>query len=84
LLGEMSLVGPRPALEYELEHYQQDHFARFNVRPGLTGLWQVSGRNLLGFTEMLELDAEYANEASLSTDLKILARTPLAAFRHAA
>jgi len=84
LAGEMSLVGPRPALEYELEHYRQDHFARFKVRPGLTGLWQVSGRSSLGFTEMLELDAEYANDASLSADLKILARTPLAAFRHAA
>jgi lipopolysaccharide/colanic/teichoic acid biosynthesis glycosyltransferase len=82
--GEMSLVGPRPALEYELEHYCQDHFARFKVRPGLTGLWQVSGRSSLGFTEMLELDAMYANDASLTADLKILARTPLAAFRHAA
>jgi lipopolysaccharide/colanic/teichoic acid biosynthesis glycosyltransferase len=84
LAGDMSLVGPRPALEYELEHYCQDHFARFKVRPGLTGLWQVSGRSSLGFTEMLELDAVYANEATLSADLKILARTPLAAFRHAA
>lgn len=84
LAGEMSLVGPRPAIEYELEHYCQDHFARFKVRPGLTGLWQVSGRSSLGFTEMLELDAMYANDANLSSDLKILARTPLAAFRHAA
>jgi len=82
--GDMSLVGPRPALEYELEHYCQDHFARFKVRPGLTGLWQVSGRSSLGFTEMLELDAVYANDANLAEDLKILARTPLAAFRHAA
>lgn len=84
LRGDMSLVGPRPALEYELEHYDQDHFARFKVRPGLTGLWQVSGRSSLGFTEMLELDAMYANDASLAADLRILARTPFAAFRHAA
>ena len=82
--GDMSLVGPRPALEYELEHYSQEHFDRFKVRPGLTGLWQVSGRSSLGFTEMLELDAMYANDANLAADLKILARTPAAAFRHAA
>jgi lipopolysaccharide/colanic/teichoic acid biosynthesis glycosyltransferase len=84
LLGQMSLVGPRPALEYEIEHYEALHFDRFSVRPGLTGLWQVSGRNRLGFKEMLELDAEYARTATLFTDLRILARTPGAAIRHAA
>jgi lipopolysaccharide/colanic/teichoic acid biosynthesis glycosyltransferase len=82
--GSMSLVGPRPALEYELEHYRAEHFERFNVRPGVTGLWQVSGRNSLGFREMLDLDVEYAQEATLATDLRILARTPVAAVRHAA
>ena len=56
----MSLVGPRPALEYELQYYKDAHYERFAVKPGMTGLWQVSGRNELGFTEMLDLDAEYA------------------------
>ena len=84
LKGQMSLVGPRPPLPSEVALYTADTRRRLRVRPGLTGLWQVSGRSSLGFTEMLELDAEYANDASLSADLKILARTPLAAFRHAA
>jgi lipopolysaccharide/colanic/teichoic acid biosynthesis glycosyltransferase len=83
-LGNMSLVGPRPALEYELEHYQERHFDRFAVKPGMTGLWQVSGRNELGFTEMLDLDAEYARASNLLTDLKILAKTPMAAISKAA
>jgi lipopolysaccharide/colanic/teichoic acid biosynthesis glycosyltransferase len=84
LAGSMSLIGPRPALEYELEHYQPRHYARFEVRPGITGLWQVSGRNSLGFMEMLDLDVEYATNGTLSTDLRILVRTPGAAVRHAA
>ena len=49
-LGNMSLVGPRPALEYELQYYTEEHYERFAVKPGMTGLWQVSGRNELGFT----------------------------------
>ena len=84
LIGNMSLVGPRPALEYELEHYQERHYQRFAVKPGMTGLWQVSGRNELGFTEMLDLDAEYATSANLLTDIKILAKTPMAAISKAA
>jgi lipopolysaccharide/colanic/teichoic acid biosynthesis glycosyltransferase len=82
--GTMSLIGPRPALEYELEHYNQSHFRRFEVRPGITGLWQVSGRNRLDFEEMLDLDVQYSEDATLATDIRILARTPMAAFRHAA
>jgi lipopolysaccharide/colanic/teichoic acid biosynthesis glycosyltransferase len=82
--GSMSLVGPRPAIEYELEHYLPPHYERFSVRPGVTGLWQVSGRSSLGFREMLDLDAKYAQDANLLTDLGILARTPVAAFRHTA
>ena len=82
LMGQMSIVGPRPAIEYELEHYEADHYARFEVRPGLTGLWQVSGRNHLGFEEMLRLDCEYAWSRSLRKDLWILLRTPLALLRH--
>ena len=84
LVGQMALVGPRPAIEYELEHYDPVHFERFNVRPGITGLWQVSGRNTLGFKDMLDLDVEYASGATLGTDLRILARTPRAAVRNAA
>ena len=84
LLGNMSLVGPRPALEYELQHYRDTHYERFAVKPGMTGLWQVSGRNTLGFTEMLDLDAEYARSGTFLTDLKILAKTPGAAISGAA
>jgi lipopolysaccharide/colanic/teichoic acid biosynthesis glycosyltransferase len=82
--GSMSLIGPRPALEYELEHYRQSHYRRFEIRPGITGLWQVSGRNRLGFHEMLDLDVKYSEDATLATDIGILARTPMAAVRHAA
>ncbi|MGI8729587.1 MAG: sugar transferase [Solirubrobacteraceae bacterium] len=78
LRGEMSLVGPRPALEYELDHYAAIHFDRFLLRPGLTGLWQVSGRNTLGFREMLELDVAYVHGCSPRIDAMILLRTPLA------
>jgi lipopolysaccharide/colanic/teichoic acid biosynthesis glycosyltransferase len=83
IAGQMALVGPRPALEYELQHYRATHFLRFAVRPGITGLWQVSGRNRLGFNEMLDLDAEYATTATFSTNVRILARTPIAAVRDA-
>jgi lipopolysaccharide/colanic/teichoic acid biosynthesis glycosyltransferase len=83
-LGHMSLVGPRPALEYELQHYTDEHFERFAVKPGMTGLWQVSGRNELGFTEMLDLDAGYARSSTLLTDVRILLKTPMAAVSKAA
>jgi lipopolysaccharide/colanic/teichoic acid biosynthesis glycosyltransferase len=83
-LGNMSLVGPRPALEYELQYYRDEHYERFAVKPGMTGLWQVSGRNELGFTEMLDLDADYARSADLLTDIKILVKTPMAAISKAA
>ena len=82
--GQMALVGPRPAIEYELEHYEPSHFERFKVRPGITGLWQVSGRNALGFKEMLDLDADYAAHRTFGTDVRILARTPAAAVRNSA
>ena len=84
LRGDMALVGPRPALEYELEHYQDRHFERFAVKPGMTGLWQVSGRNRVGFTEMLDLDVDYARTSNLLLDLRILAKTPVAAITGAA
>ncbi|HEV2771097.1 MAG TPA: sugar transferase [Solirubrobacteraceae bacterium] len=79
--GEMSLVGPRPALDYELEHYRPEHFERFEVRPGITGLWQVSGRSALSFHEMLDLDSEYARRQGPLVDAAILARTPVAVVR---
>jgi lipopolysaccharide/colanic/teichoic acid biosynthesis glycosyltransferase len=84
LAGSMSLIGPRPAIVYEVEHYLPHHYERFGVRPGLSGLWQVSGRNAIGFNEMLDLDVEYARNAGFTTDLRVFLRTPLAMFRGAA
>jgi exopolysaccharide biosynthesis polyprenyl glycosylphosphotransferase len=75
LRGEMSLIGPRPALPYELEHYDNWHRRRLDAAPGITGLWQVSGRNRLSFDEMVQLDVKYLEDWSLSGDLKILIRT---------
>ncbi|MBV8452252.1 MAG: sugar transferase [Deltaproteobacteria bacterium] len=75
LRGEMSLIGPRPALPYELEHYDEWHRRRLDAAPGITGLWQVSGRNRLSFDEMVELDVQYLEDWSLSGDFKILMRT---------
>ena len=75
LRGDMSLVGPRPALPYELELYQDWHRRRLDALPGITGLWQVNGRNRLGFDDMVRLDLEYLNGWSLTSDLKILFRT---------
>jgi len=81
LRGEMSLVGPRPAIPYEVEMYQDWHRRRLDTLPGLTGLWQVSGRNRLSFDEMVRLDIEYIEHWSLERDLQILARTPIAVLR---
>lgn len=75
LAGTMSLVGPRPPLGYEVERYRGHHFARMVARPGVTGLWQVSGRNALGFEEMISLDLAYIRRSSMRLDLKILVRT---------
>jgi lipopolysaccharide/colanic/teichoic acid biosynthesis glycosyltransferase len=73
--GEMSLVGPRPPIQYEVDQYPREAFRRFAVRPGVTGLWQVSGRSLLSFREMIELDIEYVEGRSLPLNLKILLLT---------
>ena len=73
--GEMSLVGPRPPLGYELEAYDHWQFDRLKVLPGITGLWQVSGRNLLTYRQMCELDLEYVRRWSLWLDFKILVKT---------
>jgi exopolysaccharide biosynthesis polyprenyl glycosylphosphotransferase len=75
LAGEMSLVGPRPPLPYEFEAYDHWQFDRLQVRPGITGLWQVSGRNLLSYRQMCELDVEYVRRWSVGLDLRILFRT---------
>jgi exopolysaccharide biosynthesis polyprenyl glycosylphosphotransferase len=80
LRGDMSLVGPRPALPYELDHYEEWHRMRLDAPPGITGLWQTSGRNRLSFEDMVRLDIKYIQEWSLTTDLRILARTVPAMF----
>jgi len=77
VIGDMSLVGPRPAIPYEVAEYPSWYLSRFSVKPGLTGLWQVSGRNERTYEEMVRLDIEYAEQRSLLLDLSILARTPL-------
>ncbi|HEX9783205.1 MAG TPA: sugar transferase [Opitutaceae bacterium] len=76
LRGEMSIVGPRPCMPYELENYPDAFRERFNTLPGLTGLWQVSGKNKTTFREMLQLDIAYARKKTLVTDLWIILRTP--------
>jgi lipopolysaccharide/colanic/teichoic acid biosynthesis glycosyltransferase len=73
--GEMSVVGPRPHATYEVEQYVREHADRFRVKPGLTCLWQVQGRNLLDFEKSIELDYEYIRRMSWATDLRILAKT---------
>lgn len=75
LRGEMSLIGPRPPLPSEVANYPLDAHRRFLVRPGLTGLWQVSGRSDLSPTESVRLDTYYVDQWSPMMDLRILART---------
>jgi lipopolysaccharide/colanic/teichoic acid biosynthesis glycosyltransferase len=75
LRGEMSLVGPRPCVSYEYEKYLPWQRERFNTVPGLTGLWQVSGKNRTTFTEMIQLDIKYARSKTIWLDLKILFMT---------
>jgi lipopolysaccharide/colanic/teichoic acid biosynthesis glycosyltransferase len=75
LRGEMSLIGPRPCVPYEYEKYLPGQRERFNAVPGLTGLWQVSGKNRMTFDDMIRLDIEYSRNASLSLDLKIILLT---------
>ena len=72
LVGEMSLVGPRPPIRYEVDAYPARAYRRFAVRPGVTGLWQVSGRGLVTFSEMIDLDTEYVEKRSLWLNLKII------------
>ena len=73
--GTMSFVGPRPTLPYQAESYSKEQMRRFEVRPGVTGLAQVSGRNDLTWTEKIRYDVEYVDNYSLALDAKILLRT---------
>ena len=77
LVGTMSLVGPRPPIPYEAEHYDIWHRRRLlEAKPGITGLWQVKGRSRTSFEDMVRLDLQYIDEWSLWTDLKLLLQTP--------
>jgi lipopolysaccharide/colanic/teichoic acid biosynthesis glycosyltransferase len=80
LRGELSLVGPRPT-SFDVSTYASRHLTRLAVRPGITGLWQVSGRALIGFDRRCEMDEEYIRTASLRTDLVLLFRTAGAVLR---
>ncbi len=75
LKGDMSLVGPRPPLRHEVAQYEDDMARRLRVRPGMTGLWQVSGRSQLSWSEAIRLDLYYVDNWSMLQDLTILART---------
>jgi lipopolysaccharide/colanic/teichoic acid biosynthesis glycosyltransferase len=78
LKGDMSLVGPRPCIPSEFENFLPAQRERCNALPGLTGLWQVSGKNRTTFEEMIRLDIEYSRRVSLLLDLRIIVSTPLA------
>jgi lipopolysaccharide/colanic/teichoic acid biosynthesis glycosyltransferase len=75
LRGDMTLVGFRPPIPYEVDNYPDWYHRRFDGRPGITGLWQVSGRNERSYEEMVRLDIEYINRRSVLSDLRVLART---------
>ena len=81
LRGDMTLVGPRPCLEWEAEMFPREYDERFDVRPGLTGLWQVSGRSTMGTRDMLRLDIDYVHQRSMGRDIAILAQTLPAVLR---
>lgn len=75
LRGDMTFVGPRPALEQEVAQYKPEHHERLLVKQGLTCYWQCSGRNNIGFEEWMQMDIRYVRERSLWTDFKILLKT---------
>ncbi len=76
VLGDMTLVGPRPSIPYEVAEYPTWYLQRFSVKPGLTGLWQVSGRSERSYEEMVRLDVQYTERRSVALDLSILVKTP--------
>ena len=73
--GDMSIVGPRPPVQYEVEMYREHHMPRMSSRPGITGVWQVSGRNAISFEEMVQMDITYMENWSIMTDIKIILQT---------
>lgn len=82
LSGDMSLVGPRPPIQYEVEEYEQWHKQRvLDVKPGITGVWQVQGRGRVSFNEMVRMDIQYIRQWSLLLDLMLIIKTPLALFK---
>ena len=81
LLGDMSIVGPRPPLPYEVELYEDWHKRRFDVLPGITGLWQVTAHNQVPFDEMVRIDLNYIQSMNFWLDLKIIVLTPLEMLR---
>jgi lipopolysaccharide/colanic/teichoic acid biosynthesis glycosyltransferase len=81
LKGEMSVVGPRPGIPYEVEMYKPWYFKRLEAKPGITGLWQVGERNSVDFDGMVKLDIEYIEHQSIWMDLKIIVMTPLVMLR---
>ena len=81
LRGDMSIVGPRPTLRYQVEQYDEHQRRRLEVRPGLTGWAQINGRAALSWADRIELDVWYVDNRSPRVDLAILLRTPLALFR---
>lgn len=78
LVGDMSLVGPRPPIPYEVELYQYHHHDRLRTIPGLTGWWQVRGRSATSFEEMVGMDVEYIRQQTLGLDIKIIVMTVMA------
>ena len=80
LRGEMTIVGPRPCIPYEADEYLQWYNKRFDVTPGMTGLWQVSGKNRRTFEQMMRLDIEYSESRSFLLDIYIIAKTPFVIF----
>jgi lipopolysaccharide/colanic/teichoic acid biosynthesis glycosyltransferase len=84
LIGDMSLVGPRPAIPYEVEEYDTWHKRRvLEVKPGITGYWQVKGRSTTSFEAMVRMDLQYIRQWSLLWDFKLICQTPFAVFRGA-
>ncbi len=81
LFGDMSLIGPRPCIPYEAEQYQHWHLKRFEAVPGITGLWQVNGKNKTTFNAMMRFDINYALKKNIMTDTAILLKTVPAVFK---
>ncbi len=83
LKGDMSMVGPRPAIPYELEYYDEPMQQRFRVKPGITGLWQVSGRSGTTYRQMTDFDVFYVKHWSIGLDLRIMLKTIVYVFNTA-